>query len=66
MNEDFLAYLWKFQYFDKTNISTVSGEPLAVLRTGIQNFNAGPDFLDATIRVEDLIWGGSVELHVQA
>src|SRR5688572_1945162 len=66
MNEDFLAYVWKFQYFDKTNLTVASGEPLVVLRTGIQNFNAGPDFLDAGVKVGDITWAGAVELHVKA
>ena len=66
MNEDFLAYVWKFQYFDKTNLTTGNGEALTVLYTGIQNFNAGPDFLDASIIVGELTWAGAVELHVNA
>ncbi|MFC5272012.1 DUF2851 family protein [Adhaeribacter terreus] len=66
MNEDFLAYVWKFQYFDKTNLQTESGEPLSVLRTGMQNANAGPDFLHASLKIADLTWAGSVELHVKA
>ena len=66
MNEDFLAYVWKFQYFDKTALACTNGQPLAILRTGLQNFNAGPDFLDASIRLEDLTWAGAVELHVKA
>ena len=59
MNEDFLAYVWKFQYFDKTGLQTTAGEPLAVLRTGMQNFNAGPDFLDASVKVGELTWAGA-------
>src|SRR5688572_30557842 len=66
MNEVFLAYVWKFQYFDKTKLTGSGGESIAVLRTGVQNFNAGPDFLNASIRVGDLIWAGAVELHVKA
>ena len=66
MNEDFLAYVWKFQYFDKTNLQTESGEMLSVLRTGMQNANAGPDFLDAALKIGEITWAGSVELHVKA
>ncbi|MBK0402136.1 DUF2851 family protein [Adhaeribacter sp. BT258] len=66
MNEDFLAYLWKLQYFDKASLQTESGEPLSVLRTGMQNANAGPDFLDASLKIGEITWAGSVELHVKA
>ena len=66
MNEDFLAYVWKHQYFDKTELQTTAGEPLAVLQTGQQNTDAGPDFLSASLLLDGLTWAGSVELHVKA
>lgn len=66
MNEDFLAYIWKFQYFGKTGLQTTAGEALHISRTGFQNFNAGPDFLDAEVRVGELRWAGAIELHVKA
>ena len=66
MSEDFLAYVWKFQYFDKTGLQTETGEMLSVLRTGMQNVNAGPDFLDASLQIGEITWAGSVELHVKS
>ncbi|MFN3381745.1 MAG: DUF2851 family protein, partial [Runella zeae] len=46
MSEDFLYFLWQFQYFDKTHLATAANESLQVLATGIRNANAGPDFLN--------------------
>src|SRR6478609_1806441 len=66
MNEDFLAYVWKHQYYAKDALQTACGAALAVLRTGLQNLNAGPDFLNAVVKIENLTWAGSVELHVKA
>src|SRR5688572_21683548 len=66
MNEDFLAYIWKHQYFDKTELRTAAGLPLAVLKTGFQNTNAGPDFFNASVIIDKLTWAGSVEFHVNA
>jgi hypothetical protein len=64
MQESFLHYIWQFQYFDKTDLITTQGENLQVLRTGIHNTNAGPDFSDAKVRIGLMSWAGNVEIHV--
>jgi hypothetical protein len=64
MNEDFLHYIWKFQQFNSLDLTSSGGEPIQVIKTGLHNQNAGPDFLDARIRIGDTIWAGNVEIHV--
>ncbi|WP_027001914.1 DUF2851 family protein [Hugenholtzia roseola] len=64
MTEDFLAYLWQFQYFDKKNLKTQKGEPLEVLAIGKRNSNQGADFQGASLRIGKQVWHGSVELHL--
>ncbi len=64
MTEAFLHYIWQFQYFDKRNLRTTQGEELQIFQPGIKNVHAGPDFSDARIKVGDLEWRGSVELHI--
>jgi hypothetical protein len=66
MKEEFLHYIWQHQYFDKTNLLTVEGEPVQVLRVGMYNTDAGPDFKEAIIRVGEVEWSGSVEIHLRA
>ncbi|MBX2965644.1 MAG: DUF2851 family protein [Cyclobacteriaceae bacterium] len=66
MTESFLHYLWQFQYFDKKELQTDSGEPVQVLHPGIRNTHAGPDFSDAKIRIGSIEWRGSVEIHIAA
>jgi hypothetical protein len=66
MKEDFLHYLWQHQYFDKTDLVTSEQEPIQVLHCGIHNDNAGPDFLQAQVKVGTVTWNGSVEIHVKA
>ncbi|MDX5443583.1 MAG: DUF2851 family protein, partial [Hymenobacteraceae bacterium] len=66
MKEDFLHYIWQFQYFDKTGLCTTDGQPLTVLKPGYHNTNAGPDFTAARIRIGDIDWTGCVEVHIQA
>ncbi len=66
MNEDFLQYVWKFQHFTSHELKCKDGQELQVLKPGIQNFNAGPDFLNARIRIGDTTWAGNVEVHITA
>ncbi len=66
MTESFLHYIWQLQYFDKTDLQTVDGEPLRIFHPGIRNAHSGPDFSEAKIKIGNLEWRGSVELHIQS
>lgn len=66
MEESFLHALWKQQLFEKRSDWKVEGEPLLVLHTGVSNRNAGPDFEQAKVKIGNLEWAGSVEIHVKA
>ncbi|WP_185816953.1 DUF2851 family protein [Hymenobacter metallilatus] len=66
MKEDFLHYVWQQQYFDKHDIRTEDGQPITVLRPGHRNPDAGPDFLNARLRLGDVEWNGAVEIHLRA
>ncbi len=66
MTEDFLSFVWRYQYFDTLNLRTQAHEPLQILRTGQLNTDAGPDFADARILLGGMEWVGSVELHVKS
>lgn len=66
MKEDFLHYIWQHQYFDKTALCTTNGEAIQVLKTGFYHTDAGPDFKEALIRIGDVEWSGSVEVHINA
>jgi hypothetical protein len=66
MQESFLHYIWQFQYFDKKDLLTTQGETLQVLRPGIHNTNAGPDFSDSKVRIGLMSWAGSVEIHISS
>lgn len=66
MNENFLTYLWKFQKFNKGELFTTCGLPIQVYSTGVSNNNAGPDFLNARMSIQNQLWVGNVEIHVKS
>lgn len=66
MTEAFLHYVWQFQYFDKRSLLTEGGEPVEVFNPGMLNKDAGPDFLNARVRIGAIDWIGNVEIHLRA
>lgn len=64
MTERLLQYIWQFQYFNKTQLTTIEGEALQIINAGILNTNQGPDFSGAKIKVGNTVWAGNIELHI--
>ena len=65
MNEDFLFYLWKSRLL-KQGLKTTEGEDIAIIQPGSLNTDAGPDFFDARIRINNTLWAGNIEMHVNS
>lgn len=65
INERLLHFIWQFQYFNKSELATTSGEAITVSYPGTYNTNQGPDFSDAKIRIGKTTWAGAVELHIK-
>lgn len=63
MTEAFLQYLWQHRLFDGP-LATVDGLSVEVLRPGLLNRDAGPDFTDVRLRIDGCQWAGSVEVHL--
>jgi hypothetical protein len=66
MNEDFLHYVWKYKVFSKVDFKTTNKERLTILKSGLHNKNAGPDFLNAQLKIEGQTWIGNLEMHTKA
>jgi len=66
MSESFIHYLWQFQYFSKLNFQTTQGEEIVVFHPGFKNTHAGPDFYQARVKIGNLEWVGSVEIHIHS
>lgn len=66
MKEELLHYIWHFQQFKKTNLTTVQGQKLKIIKTGIPNTDAGPDFLEAHVLISEIELHGHIEVHVHS
>ena len=66
MNEDFLQYIWKNDLFDKNRIKDTEGNKIKIIDSGQHNLDAGPDFFNAKIKIDDTIWAGNVEIHLKS
>lgn len=66
MKEDFLHYVWQFSQFNRVELLTTSGEKIEIVKSGLHNKNAGPDFLEAQIVINNVKWVGNVEVHVKS
>jgi len=65
MKEDFLQYIWANDLYDREHLFTDKGKKITVVKRGQLNKDAGPDFFNARIRVEDVDWVGNIEIHIK-
>ena len=66
MKEDFLHYVWQYKKFAFTNIQTVSGQELTIIHSGYYIQQAGPDFFNAQIVIDNQKWAGNIEIHLKS
>jgi hypothetical protein len=67
MKEEYLHYLWKMKRIPFHLMHLQDGSLFRVISSGLHNENNdGPDFYDARIEIDGLIWVGPVELHVKS
>lgn len=65
MKEEFLHYLWRFHLL-QNQLDTTKNEKVEVLNAGLLNSDAGPDFIQAKIKIGETVWAGSIEMHLKA
>ncbi len=65
MNESLMHYFWKHKIFSILNLKTVDNHSLKIVFVGYSHQDAGPDFKQAIIKIDDITWVGNVEIHVR-
>ncbi len=66
MKENFLHFIWKNRLLENKGLQTTEGESLQIIHPGFHNHNAGPDFLNAKIKMGAATWSGHIEIHKQS
>ena len=66
MTEALFQFIWQHSLYKSGDLKTTLGEPLSVIHPGKINRDAGPDFLDARIRIGKTILAGNIELHIKS
>lgn len=66
MNSEYLLhYIWKNSIFSTFNFQTTAGETLKIIHPGYPHQDAGPDFKQAIIKINQILWAGDVEIHIR-
>ena len=65
-NEYLLQYIWNLRLLPQRGIYTTCKREIRIVHPGQLNLNDGPDFLDAEILIENEIWFGHVEIHINS
>lgn len=59
-----LQALWNERYLmERDNLRTVSGKSVEIIHPGNWNVEAGPDFIDAVLRIDNELCRGDIEIH---
>ena len=66
MKEDLLHYIWKYKLFALEQLKTTQKEAVQLINSGNHNHNAGPDFFNAQIKIDNQHWAGNVEIHIKS
>ncbi len=62
--EKVIRCIWSDQLFCTSSLKTSDDQSLEIVYPGYWNFGKGPDFTNATIKVNGKVYEGDVELHV--
>lgn len=66
MKEEFLHFIWRFSYYNSPILKTTLGEEIHVHKVGFWNQDAGPDFIEGLIDIDNVLLAGSIELHLKS
>lgn len=61
--EQLLHYVWKHKIFPLKELKTTTGQQVEVIDTGLANTDAGPDFFNAKLKLDGVLWIDNIEIH---
>lgn len=63
INESFISRIWETPSYYETTLLTTENKVVEILDYGEKNSDAGPDFKDAQIRIDGILYSGDIEIH---
>ena len=66
MKENLLHFVWKLKLFSTAELKSTNGEIIQIISAGTANLNTGPDFLNAKLVINNQLWAGNVEIHLNS
>lgn len=63
--EALLHYCWKHRLYPAATFTAADGRRIEIIDPGLHNNDAGPDFFNAKIRIDNEMWAGNVEIHTR-
>lgn len=64
--EELIQYTWQHRLLPLSQLETTDGRKLEIIDPGIHNRHSGPDFFNAKIKIDGMLWIGNVEVHSKA
>ena len=64
--EILLHYIWKHRILPLHELHTTDGRLVEVIDPGLHNRHDGPDFFNAKVKIDGVMWVGNVEIHEKA
>jgi hypothetical protein len=63
MKEEFLQFIWRHGLYQKDKLKTTDGQSLEIISGGQSNYDSGPDFFNAKVKIDKTVWAGNIEIH---
>lgn len=64
--EKLLQFIWLYRLYQSSDLTTICGKKVYVEHPGKWNHEQGPDFLFARVRIDDILFIGGVEIHIDS
>lgn len=66
MKEDYLHAIWRLKRIPYHDLHLTDGRKLTIRQTGWHNHDAGPDFFNGSVEIDDIRWNGNIEIHIKS